>query len=229
MVLVDDDFGSMVEAMAQGRQVFDNLRKSMTYIVAIHVPIAGLVLLPALAGWPAALLPVHIVLLELVIDPACSLVYEAEPAEGDLMSRPPRPSGTPMVDRRVLFVSLLQGVGLLVATLLVFRWGLATHLGQTDAARTLAFATLMVGNVGLLLANRSWSLNAVGLLGRRNPVFPWVAGGALAVAVGLTFVPHLNELLHFGAVPLGGLAVAACAGVGATGAAELVKAVARRR
>jgi Ca2+-transporting ATPase len=229
MVLVEDDFGSLVEAMAQGRQVFDNLRKSMTYIIAIHVPIAGLVLLPALAGWPAALLPVHIVLLELVIDPACSLVYEAEPAEADLMSRPPRPTGTPMVDRRVLVVSLLQGVGLLAATLAVFGWGLATHPAQTGAARTLAFMTLMVGNVGLILANRSWSLNAIALLGRRNPVFPWVAGGALAVAVGLTFLPHLNELLHFVAVPLPALALAASAGALAAVAAEGVKAGARRR
>jgi Ca2+-transporting ATPase len=209
LVLVDDDFGSLVAAMAHGRRIFANLRKSMAYIIAIHVPIAGLSIVPVVLGWPAALLPVHIVLLELVIDPACSLVFEAEPAEDDAMARPPRGRGEPMIDRRVLLGSLLQGLVALGVCLGVFGWALGDH--SEDAARSLAFLTLMVSNVGLILANRSWTHSALRLLRTWNPVFPWVAGGALVVAFGVTFLPGLNQLLHFVAVPL----PAALAAVGA--------------
>jgi Ca2+-transporting ATPase len=90
LVLLDDDFSSIVKAVRQGRRIYDNLRKAMAYIFAIHVPIAGLSLLPALFGWPLVLLPVHVAFLELIIDPACSVVFEMEPEEADVMRRPPR-------------------------------------------------------------------------------------------------------------------------------------------
>ena len=94
IVLLDDNFAGLVHAVRLGRRIFDNLRKSMSYILAVHVPIAGMALLPLLLGWPVVLFPLHIAFLELVIDPACSMVFENEPPEPDLMQRPPRDVST---------------------------------------------------------------------------------------------------------------------------------------
>lgn len=226
LILVDDDFGSLVDAMAHGRRIFANLRKSMAYIIAIHVPLAGLSVAPIVVGWPAALLPVHIVLMELVIDPACSLVFEAEPAEDDAMERPPRGSGEPMIDRRVLLGSVLQGLGTLALAMAVFGWGLARH--EPDGARTLAFLTLMVGNASLILANRSWDHSSLALLRTPNRVFPWVAGGAVGLALLVTFTPGIRDLLHFVPVPLTEAAVALGAGLLAALWADAVKRVGSR-
>lgn len=120
LVLLDDDFSSIVRAVRMGRRIFDHLQKAMTYIVAVHVPIAGMSLLPVVFGWPLALLPVHILFLELVIDPACSVVFEAEPEEADVMRRPPRTGGESLFGRRLLGLGLLQGASVLVIVLAVY-------------------------------------------------------------------------------------------------------------
>ncbi|MDP3616420.1 MAG: HAD-IC family P-type ATPase, partial [Rhodoferax sp.] len=110
LVLLDDDFASIVRAIRLGRRIFDNLRKSMSYILAVHVPIAGVALLPVLLGWPVLLFPLHIAFLELVIDPACSMVFENEPSESDVMKRPPRNVNTPLFAGMTLVFALLQGL-----------------------------------------------------------------------------------------------------------------------
>ena len=222
LVLLDDNFSSIVEAVALGRRIFDNLRKAMVYIVAIHVPLAGLATVPVLLGWPVALLPVHIVFLELVIDPACTLVFEAEPADPDGMRRPPRPADERMLDRRVLLVAIGQGLGLLLPALGVYGWGL-TLSDDPMLARSLGFATLMVGNVGLILANRSWELNALQLLAQPNRAFWAVALGALSVLAVVLFVPGLNTLLHFAALSPEQAVVPVVAGLGSLVWVELLK------
>ena len=116
LVLLDDDFTSIVRAVRLGRRIFDNLRKAMSFLLAVHVPIAGLTVLPVLLGWPLILLPVHIVFLELIIDPACSIVFESEPEEPDVMQRPPRRAAEPLFDRRTVVLSFLQGLGVLLVT-----------------------------------------------------------------------------------------------------------------
>jgi len=113
-VLLDDDFTSIVRAARLGRRIFDNLRKAMSFLLAVHVPIAGLAVLSILLGWPLILLPVHIVFLKLIIDPACSIVFESEPEARDVMHRPPRPAAEPLFDRRTVVISLLQGLGVLI-------------------------------------------------------------------------------------------------------------------
>src|SRR5579871_1750143 len=110
LVLLDDDFASLVQAVRSGRRIMDNLRKALAYILAVHLPIVGLTLVPIFFGWPLVLLPIHIAFLHLVIDPACSVVFEAQPEESDVMSRPPRDPGAPLFGRRVLGVSTLQGL-----------------------------------------------------------------------------------------------------------------------
>ena len=227
LVLYDDDFTAIVEAVALGRRIFANLQKAMVYIIAIHVPLAGLATLPVLLGWPVALLPVHIVFLELVIDPACSIVFEAEPAEAEVMERPPRHASSRMVDGPVLRLALAQGLGLLVATVLVYGWGLQVEEDPRHA-RSLAFATLLLGNVGLIVANRSWDHSALAVLRQPNPAFWAVVLGALALLGVVLYVPGLNGLLHFQALPLMDALVACGAALASLVAVEAVKAWRRR-
>ena len=120
LVLLDDDFSSIVQAVRLGRRIYDNIRKALTYVFAIHIPIAGIALLPLLFGWPLVLLPVHIVFLELIIDPASSIVFEAEPEAPSVMKRPPRNPREPMFGKRALLMGLLQGIGVLAMVLAVF-------------------------------------------------------------------------------------------------------------
>ena len=194
IVLVDDDFGSIVAAIALGRRIFDNLRRAMAYIIAVHVPIAGMSLIPVLLGWPIVLHPVHVVFLELVIDPACSIAFEAEPGDPSLMSRPPRPPLEPVVRRETLAMSLVQGAVALAATCGMFAWTLPR--GE-DHARALAFATLVASNVGLILVNRSWTASVLQTLRVPNLAAALVAVGALVVLVLGLEIPALRSLFRF--------------------------------
>ena len=197
LVLLDDDFTSIVRAVRLGRRIFDNLRKAMAFLLAVHVPIAGLAVLPVLLGWPLILLPVHIVFLELIIDPACSIVFESEREERDVMRRPPRPVGEPLFDRRTVVFSLLQGCGVLLVTAGVLVRALIGGLPEEDA-RVLTFATLVVADLGLILANRSVSRYGV----CRAAAAQHGAGpgrrrrGAVLVAV--VSIPGLRDLFRFG-------------------------------
>ncbi len=196
IVLLDDDFTSIVAAVHGGRRIFDNLRKAIDFIVAVHIPIAALAILPVLLGWPLILLPVHIVFLEFIIDPACTLVFEAEPAEPDVMRRPPRAPDTPLFTMRLLLMSVLQGLSVLAAVLTMFL--IALRVGQTQAeARTLAFATLVVADLALILVNRSWSHTIFETLRWPNPALWLVVGGAFTTLALVIYVPFLASLFQF--------------------------------
>ena len=134
LVLLDDDFSSIVQAVRLGRRIFDNLKKVIAYLLAIHVAIAGMALFPVIGGWPLLLLPVQIVFLELIIDPASSIAFEAEPAEEDLMRRPPRKAAEPLLSRRVLALSALQGAGVLAVVLAVFTYMVRAALRRGPSA-----------------------------------------------------------------------------------------------
>jgi Ca2+-transporting ATPase len=196
LVLLDDDFNSIVQAIRLGRRIFDNLRKATAYILAIHVPIAGLSLIPVLFDWPLILLPVHVVFLEMIIDPACSVVFEAEPEESDVMDRPPRRPSDPLFSRRTILLSLLQGLSVMVIALLMFV--LARESGHsTNTARALSFTTLIIGNLGLILANRSWTKTIAATLRAPNTALWWVIGGSLTFLGLALFVPGLRGLFSF--------------------------------
>jgi len=212
LVLLDDDFSSIVEAVKMGRRIFDNLRKAVAYILAIHVPIAGMSLLPVLLGWPLVLLPVHIVFLELIIDPACSLAFEAEKEEADVMRRPPRAPEEPLFSRRAVGIALLQGVGVLAIVFAVFAIALARGQGAEDA-RTLAFTTLIVANLALILANRSWSRTIVQSLRSRNAALVWVLGGAAALLALVLSVPFLRDLFRFSKLHADDIVISVAAGL----------------
>jgi Ca2+-transporting ATPase len=150
LVLLDDDFSSIVTAIRLGRRIYDNLKKAMTYIFAIHVPIAGMTLLPVVFRLPLVLMPLHIVFLELVIDPACSMAFESEPEHSNIMKRPPRPPSARMFDRKTLAVGLIQGMMLLLVTIAAFVISLYRGQGEHDA-RAISFTTLVLGNLALIL------------------------------------------------------------------------------
>ena len=227
-MLLDDDFSSIEQAVKVGRRVFDNLKKAMAYLLAIHVPIAGMTLIPVILKWPLVLLPIHIAFLHLIIDPACSVVFEAEPEEADVMRRPPRSSKERIFSRSTLVLSFLQGLGVLV--ILVAIYGVALRRGQGEQeARALAFTTLIIANLGLILTNRSWSRTMLGTIRSRNAALWWVVGGALVFLGIVLYVPFLRDLFRFAPLHLEDLALCVAAGAISIIWFELFKVVSHRR
>jgi len=212
LVLLDDDFSSIVQAVRLGRRIFDNIKKAIAYIFAIHVPIAGLSFIPVLfSDWPLILMPIHIVFLELIIDPACSVVFEAEEAEADIMRRPPRNPRERLFGFRAIGVSLLQGVSVLAVVLGIFL--VSRSYGESqDMARALAFTTLVVANLGLILTNRSWSRTIPSTMKMPNKALWWVLGGAAVFLAAALYVPLLRGLFHFTALNAENLALCLAAG-----------------
>ncbi len=228
MVLLDDDFSSIVEAVKMGRRIFDNLKKAMAYIFAIHIPIAGMSLIPVFFNWPLVLLPVHIVFLELIIDPACSIVFEAEEEDAHVMNRPPRNLQEPLFSRRTIVFSLLQGVSVLFIVSVVFTVALYRGQGELDA-RALSFTTLIIANLGLILTNRSWSRTILSTLRSPNAALWRVIGGALFFLSLVLYVPVLRDLFHFSTLHLTDLCISLAAGGISVFWFEGFKAIRRRR
>ncbi len=212
LVLLDDAFPSIVRAVRQGRRIFDNIKKAMAYILAIHVPIAGMSLIPVLLQWPLLLLPVHVVFLELIIDPACSVAFEAEPEEADVMQRRPRDPRKPLFGRRTVALSLLQGLFVLIIVLAVFAVSLYRGQGEMEA-RALTYTTLITANLGLILTNRSWSGTILETLRTPNPALWWVIGGALIFLGLVLYVPFLRDLFQFAPLDFLEIAIALMAGI----------------
>ncbi|WP_413174834.1 cation-translocating P-type ATPase [Anabaena azotica] len=196
LVLLDDDFSSIVQAVKMGRRIFDNLRKAMAYLLAIHIPIAGMSLIPVLFKLPLVLLPVHVAFLHLIIDPACSIVLEAEPAEATVMQRPPRNPKEPLFGKKTLALAVLQGVGILAIALVIFVVALYRRQGELDA-RALTFTTLILANLGLILSESSSSRLSLKILKSPNNALWWVIGGGLAFLVFVLYVPFLRQLFSF--------------------------------
>ena len=212
LVLLDDDFASIVHSVRMGRRIYDHLQKAMTYIVAVHVPIAGMSIIPVLLGGPIALMPVHILFLELVIDPACSVVFEAEPEDADLMNRPPRNPTLPLFGGRLLGLGLLQGASGLLIVLAIYLSALWGWLNASDAI-ALSFTTLVVANLGLIFANRSWTRTIWATLRTPNAALWWVIGGTTFFLGLALYVPFLRDLFHFSTLHLNDLALCLAGGV----------------
>jgi Ca2+-transporting ATPase len=219
ITLLDDRFASLVQAVRAGRRIYSNMRKSMAYVMAIHVPIAGMALLPVLFGWPVLLFPMHIVFLELVIDPACSLAFESEPDEPGLMRRPPRARDEALFGRATMIKALVQGGWSLLLS--VAAYGIALGALPEPEARAFGFATMVLGNLGLLLANRQQGL--VDALRAANPLFWGIAGVACGLLLLALYLPAAAGLFRFAAPPAGWLAGAALLSVAMLAGVELVR------
>jgi Ca2+-transporting ATPase len=227
LVLLDDAFESIVAAIRMGRRIFDNLRKALSYILAVHVPIAGLALIPLLLGWPIVFFPVHIVFLELIIDPACSIAFEAEPEEPDIMRRGPRKSSASLFDRRDIVVGVAQGAIGLAGLLAVYGFAIARDVTE-EQARTIAFAGLVAVNIALILANRSRWESLWGSLARHNPFLWWVVGAATIVLLLAIYVAPISALFRFEYLTAGQFALALAPAAFMLAATEILKSLRRR-
>ncbi len=228
IVLLDDDFSAIVKAIRLGRTIYDNLRKAAAFIVAVHVPIAALAIAPLVTGLPILLGPVHIAFLEMIIDPVCALVFEAEKDEKDVMQRPPRATGKTLVDLALVRFSFLQGA---IASLLVGVAVLYSFEGgaSAEAVRTTAFLSLLGAIIALVLVNRSFSASVVAAVTRPNRpmavIFPLV--GLLAIVA--VAVQPARALFGFSPIGLEVWAVAGLAGLGTLLALECLKILVRAR
>ena len=190
LVLSDDSFASIVGGVRLGRRIFTNLRRALTYITAIHIPIAGLALAPILFGWPPLLYPMHVVLLELAIDPICALVFEGEPSERAAMQRPPRPRKEPLFGPQQLAKAFAQGVGVLIGVLGLYAI-LLQHASE-PIARGGGFIALVLANLVLALADAMASDGR--FLAPHRRVF-WIIASALLVLLATVFaLPPLASI-----------------------------------
>lgn len=222
LVLVDDNFASIVSAVRMGRRIFDNLKKAMAFIFSVHIPIAGMSLIPVFFKMPLALLPVHVLFLELIIDPSCTVVFEMEEDERDIMQRPPRKLDAPLFGRSMVISGLIQGLGILVVVAAVYIFALSQNLGEGEA-RMFAFVTLVIGNLGLIFANRSRTLSIVQSLRIPNKALWWVSGGALFFLVLVLSVPALRDVFQFAPVHRWEMALLFASGLTSILFAESVK------
>jgi P-type Ca2+ transporter type 2C len=211
LVLLDDDFSSIVGGVKMGRRIFDNLKKAIAYIFAVHIPIAGLSALPVLFGWPLILLPLHIVFLEFIIDPACTTAFEAESEEKDVMRRKPRSITSRLFNMKAAIVAGLQGTVSLMLVIAVYLYGSSTGLGL-DTARTMAFATIVLANIALIATNRSWSQSIIGILRKSNRAFWQIVVLAIVALLLVIYFPPLSSLFTFTNLSLVNLLICFIAG-----------------
>lgn len=214
IVLLDDDFGAIVKTIHLGRRIYDNLRKAIEYIVAVHIPIAGLAILPLLLGLPLVLTPVHIAFLEMVIDPACSVVFEAEKEEENVMKRPPRKPKVPLLLPKRILWAVLQGLIVLSILSAILIIGSSYEIPENDL-RALVFSCLVVMNMGLILVNRSFNASLMSALFRPNRSL-WILLSSVSVVliIAIYWVPA-SQLFHFG--QLDKIELAICVSVGVLG------------
>ena len=222
LVLLDDDFASIVKTIRLGRRIYDNLRKAIEYIVAVHIPVAGLAILPFLLGLPLMLMPLQIALLEMVIDPACSVVFESETEEKDVMGRPPRKPNAPVLPRSVAIWAFMQGVAALAIVALALYLGARAGLAENDL-RAFVFTTLVLMNIGLILVNRSFRSSLADALLRPNKAL-WALVAAVLIVLGIAiYWPPAERLFHFAPLHWDDLSVCLGAGIGLIGILELAK------
>jgi Ca2+-transporting ATPase len=199
LVLLQDDFSSIVQAIHMGRRTFANLRQAMVYTLAVHVPIVGLALFPVLLGLPLVLAPLHIAFLELVIDPACSLVFEAEPGDPALMAQPPRRAAESLLPVSHVMQSMVQG-GVVTLIVVGIYAGMLSQDLLPGMASTAAFVVLVTANAALILPSRSGQTRWRGLFSGLTPVSRWVLSCTLLALLAVTGVPSLAQA--FGFAPL---------------------------
>jgi P-type Ca2+ transporter type 2C len=196
LVLLDDDFTSIVSAIRLGRRIYDNIQKAVSYIIAIHVPIIGLTLVPLIQGIAPILLPVHLAILQLIIDPVCSILFEAEPEDASIMQRPPRPLGAKLFGKAVVTRGLLQGLLVCAAAMVVYNF-VGKMGAASDHARAVAFTTLIFANLGLILSLRSRTEPAWTFFKRPNPTLWWITAVLICVSGLILYVPKVVEIFHF--------------------------------
>lgn len=197
LVLLNDDFSSIVSAIHLGRRIFDNLQKAMSYVMAIHIPIIGMAMLPALfSSLPILLMPLQIVFLELIIDPICSIAFESEQEEVGIMNRPPRDANLHFFGWKNILFSLFEGVLLLAVVLTVYF--ISIREGHTEGeVRAIAFSSLIIGNVFLIFSSLSKTRNFLSAFKSKNKTVIFISIAALILLITSLRVPFLLDSFHF--------------------------------
>ena len=222
LVLLNDDFSSIVHAIQQGRQIYDNLHKAIIYVVAIHIPMAGAVFIPILYGIQPILDPIHIVFLQMIIDPACAIIFEMEEPESDVMLRPPRDINQKLFSLQNISMALLQGAGL--TTIVVGLYFLALHMDYSHAtATTLSFGSLVLGNISLIVVSRSKNEHLFRILRKTNSSQKWIIGVGIVSFAFLVTVPFLRDRFQFTQPTIEGLLIVIASGLIGIVWYELVK------
>lgn len=212
LVLLDDDFGSIVQAIRLGRRIYDNLRKAIAFIFAVHVPIATLALVPLLFGSPILLAPVHIAFLEMVIDPVCSLVFESESEETDAMRRPPRPPQQALIPPAWALWSLFQGACASAIVLAVYVGALNRRMPEPEV-RAITYFSLVAAIVALIFVNRSFRPSLKAALLQRNRALGLVLLAVVAVLAISLLWPLAQQLFQFGPLHIDDLGITAAAAI----------------
>lgn len=213
LVLLEDNLNAMASAIRMGRRIYDNLRKAIRYIISIHLPIVLVVLLPLLLGWPYThiLLPLHVIFLELVMDPTAAIAFENEPAEPNLMKKPPRKATTSLFTGNELAMSLLQGAAITAGVLWMYQMGVKQGLPE-EGVRSMVFATLVSGNIFLTLSNRSFDFALNKTLFYKNRVLPFILAISAILLLLILYVPFLSRLFDMTALSLANLSFCFLAG-----------------
>lgn len=210
IILLDDNFSSILKAISLGRRIFDNIKKSMCYILAVHVPIAGMALLPVLFGWPIFFYPIHIAFLQLIIDPVCSIAFENEPSEPNSMKAPPRNTLRPLLEKKIFITALLQGLGALGLVVLAYYWALQQL--PENQARTFAFISMIICNLILIYGNRSHK-SLIQSVFIHNKIISKISILTLIFLFSAIYLPFLAKIFHFGALPLNMILISILIGI----------------
>jgi len=198
LVLLEDDLSKMVDAVAMGRKIYTNLKKAIQYIISIHIPIILTVFIPLVFGWvyPNILSPAHIIFLELIMGPTCSIIFENEPMEKNTMSQKPRPYTTTFFNWKELTTSIIQGLAITVGTLFAYQY--SVHQGFDEAhTRTIVFTVLIAANIFLTLVNRSFYYSIFTTLKYKNNLILLIIGITVAITGFLLFIPPLTKFFKF--------------------------------
>lgn len=211
LVITDDNFATIVEGVRRGRAIFANLQKAMTYVIAVHIPIFGMALIPVFSSsWPLVLLPALVAFHEIIIDPACSIVFEEEPADSEIMKQKPSHRNRRLLSRLEILLAVTQGFAVFLGVLFIYLWSFNRSLPD-DVIRSMTFTSLVVANILLILANRSRTKTMIEtLITRKNPALPWILALASTLLAVLLATP-LGSLFKLGRITF--LDFVICAGI----------------
>ncbi|RKS53736.1 Ca2+-transporting ATPase [Gillisia mitskevichiae] len=198
LILLEDDLEKMVDAIAMGRRIYTNLKKAIQYIISIHIPIILIVSIPLILGWiyPNIFSPIHIILLELIMGPTCSIVYENEPIEKDIMTKKPRPISATFFNWKELTTSVLQGLVITLGTLGIYQFSISSGYDEATT-RTMVFTTLISANIFLTFVNRSFYYSSLTTFKYENKLIPLIIGITLGITAMLLFIPAFTRFFEF--------------------------------
>ena len=203
LILIDDDFAKMTDAIAMGRKIYINLKKAIQYIISIHIPIILIVFIPLALGWiyPNIFSPVHIIFLEIIMGPTCSIIYENEPMEDNLMLQKPRPLTTTFFNLKEITISIIQGLAITLGLLFVYQYCIRENCTE-NATRTIVFLTLIASNIFLTLANRSFYYSIFTTIKYKNNLVLLIIGVTVFITTLLLFIPQFSQFFMFNIVSI---------------------------